>query len=710
MGIYPSGDDFAAGTPNFGVSPSAYLRVKPWDTNPETVTTQSHQAAWGELTDAYFDDVLTNPAGQRIAVPTRHSSLAGGSGADWLAWVAYRALELLDGEAAISPNLLMRQGAFDDDSFRGAGIFGRWSAGTAQAPGGGNATDRYFDAVDCYLVLHGRDGGASTNRIFLVRVNAGVPALLDSRFVGSLAGASNANEASLRPVRMRMRITGTSPVRIQVWRQRVIGSGEDVVFDLNDASVNRIAVAGRWGFGGQVAKVQAAAQEAVLAFGFFLIKSVATGAVLLLDDWSRTLQAAARQVTDQVPLTGRSLAQSFTGDLLGRQDTSAGGPTVDFFALLDHAPVAGEVEVGRDVSATFPSSQAIYGWHFSQRPATSNAQHRAITATFSSSITTEVVRAGVMVRGTVFENLVGDVDLRARVSAGGTGLDYLKRGYMAQVLHTPGGGTPWIVEVFFFDEVTGSSAYVAERLASFVPGALATGTPFTLQVEVQNFDGDPFGIGDQPAIKVTLNGTVVALVADAVQGVSVIGDWLVDGRSEAIDAGAMEGFFFDPSAYLASGLCIFDDWVEKPLSNPPESQPNAEPSVVMLPETAGKFGALETPASWPYVVDKSYERIYHPFETGHHQTFLRFSRPRRIFEIEARNVTSNDRATLLARWNANKGVEVPFDWTDPKTSEVLVGKFVDDELGYILESLVGDGTESFSFRIMELFEHVVFGA
>ena len=489
MGIFPSGDDFAAGTPNFGVSPSAYLRVKPWDSNPEAVTTQSHQAAWGELTDAYIDDALANPTGQRIAVPTRHSSLAGGSGADWLAWVAYRSLELLDGEAAISPNLIMRQGVFDDDSFRGMGMIGRWSAGTAQTPGGGDATDRYFDAVDCYLVLHGRDGGASTNRIFLIRVNAGVPAVIDSVFVGSLAGASNTNEASLRPVRMRMRITGTSPVRIQVWRQRIIGSGEDVVFDLPDASVNRIAVAGRWGFGGQVPKEQAAAQEAVLAFTFFLIKSATTETVLLLDDWSRTLRVASRQVTDQLSLTGRSLAQSFTGDLLGRQDTSAGGPTVDFFALLDHAPVASEVEVGRDISATFPSSQAVYGWHLSQRPATSVAQHRAVTATFSSSITTEIVRAGVMVRGTVFENLVGDVDLRARISAGGAGLDYLKRGYMAQVLHTPGGGTPWIVEVLFFDESAGASSYVATRLASFVPGALATGTPFTLQIEVQNFDG-----------------------------------------------------------------------------------------------------------------------------------------------------------------------------------------------------------------------------
>lgn len=705
-------DTFNEGNPVYGDFLQRYIGIQPWSVNPDIWTGYSLKVGWGHI----FDGRSGLAAPGRAAAFTNQASVPDG---DRINWVVDRSSPHFEfGEVYFHPQLKMLTGSFDNDTVRGCGVGARITDGVLTTPSGGNHSDDYYTDVSGIFFVHAKQASL-THRLFLLSIDNGVVTRLQQEDVGNLPGgqvrgAQNDAAENPQPMRMVLEDAGGGNVRIYCYRRRFIqetgaglfgssgGSGaitEDLVFS-PFLMTSPPSSSGRCGFGMQLAKSQSAGDSTMICKQF----RITLGSNLFLRDrFRRSIPEASRQLSDPLGTIGYSLASSFTGDSQG--DSLS---TFKHFGHLKRDAGANQLRIGSTPPA---GSSQVHGWYMSQRPASSATQHRSMIFTLTN-IGSEVVRCGIHLRGIWYPQ--NFVDMRARESVGGAFRDYRKEGYLALVKYDNSDIPTWTLEIRAHTRGGSTSLSYRSALlatADLTSAGLATNTPFTFDFEVQNFDGDAFGSGQWPAMRVKINGLVIepTLESDLV-GVVQNDSWVIDGRSDSCNSGLAEGFYIDVDQVNPSELVEADYWrVENP-SSPPEVEELDEVSVALRAETYGKTGTLTTPLSWPVELQPGgFEPIRHRFETGHLQTFPRSRRSRRIWVVQLQGGTRAEREDLQNFFRAHKGVEIPFDWVRPSVGELATEtvcvRCLNDTLEHVMDWARGDGVESFELILGEVFDH-----
>lgn len=709
----PNTDSFTEGTPVYGDVLQRYIGIQPWSIENEAATGYTVRTGFGHIFDGRSN--LAGPG--RKASTTNHSTNVDDNR---ITFVVQRDTEAWQfGEVYYNPVLHMITGSLDNDTVRGVGCCARVAGGTFTTPAGGDHSDKYYADVSGYFFIHAKQSSFA-HKLFLIEVNAGALTLLNSVLVGSLPGGQlhgAQNDDAELPIAMRMTITdaGGGGIQIKCFRKKFtspatgvllgspsVSSGvtEDQVFSNTVGAP--VTTTGRCGFGLQSAKTQSTGDSTMLCREFRVIDFETLHS---RDRFKRVQPTATRILSDPLGAFGNTLGASFTGDSQG-DATSA---FKNFGHLLS--------DVGNNrliVGSTPPSSGSgqVHGWYMSTRSAGSVQQHRSLSLTFTSA-TPETVRAGIHLRG-IWHPAGTAHDMRARDAVGGNFLDYNKQGYLCLIKHVPGGSPVFELEIrahTIDDTITYRAPLIAT--VDLTSAALAVNVAITLDFEVRNFDGDLFGFGTFPAMRVKVNAVVQTLVPGSVTGISVNDDFLIDGRSEASVTGLAEGFYLDVDAVKVGGLMRFDTWAEPALSDPPDVSEEDEASVVLNAETVNLTGTLVTPLSWPVEQDPGgYEPLKHRFETGHLQTFPRSRVPRREWTVQCGGCTTAERVALQTFFRSHKGVEIPFSWARPtedgSITETVKVRMLEDTLAHFLIFLSTDGFEGYELRLGEVFDHVNF--
>lgn len=700
--ILPTGDTFAATAEDYGDSPSLYMNMLPWRIDGATGYLTAAFQGWGTLHDAYqaFPHPVVGMMGRAVFHPSEESQQTSGPGnSDWICWTLARnaATVMQDVNVAIAPNHYIAEGDPPDGHLKGYGICARVTGGTLldpptdSSPVNTSADDAVLYDVNGYFFVHVDKRAGQPRRLWLLKVVSGaVTSILWDHNV-SLNDYDddllNNNVNHIGPLRMTCEdITGGTEVEIKLYKTDD-RSNEILLGTVVDSSSPFTGV-GRCGFGAACMH-NAGSDTSAIGVDWFKIAPL-SGAVVMRDIFNRWNAYAGRNKFDdeQTPVaavTGRSLMTAWSGD--GQSKTVGPG----FYDTMKHDNTADAITVGIDITAQTGSPH--YGWYVSSRPALETGQHRKINFKPISGEAGVVREFGVALRvgfsGT-------NPNFRGAVSSN-------RSGYMACVVYDNGASPVWLLEIRFY---TGSPSNTSPApvivLATFdlSSAGLALGTAFDVDFEVRNFNTDANGLGGKVAMKCIVKATTAALVVNPlVSGIEVIGDWLYDYRTEAINVGFGEAFYFFADPHGTADLLEIKHWTEETLTDPPLIGINSQASVAMAGETDSKSGTLALQLSYEIETSTAFEHYRQELELGHRFLFLRWASKRRHWSVNM-NKDSAERATLVTFFNDHNGSEIPFDWVHPETGEALVVHFLNDNLAH---TFLRPDAERATFVLEELF-------
>lgn len=685
----PPDDAFTENATTYGFSPTRYLRCEPY-----TAGTVFFAAANWEL-GVYHDGYMSDVASGGPAACVEDSGTARNT-----VGVLERSIYRADAVVYLQPAILLPSGTeWSDTTFRMCGVMGRVSGGSVISPGSRN---EYHQATDGYVFMYHHRPTANWWLYSLVRVNAGAVTELTSIDVGATAGTGSPNhrthpDSNNAPTRMWMSVRGSgATVQIRCYRRRmgygVNGYIDEEILSYDDTdNPGRITAAGRWGFGVQSAGTDSSGTDCVgVAREFTIFDTQSTPNLLYCDLFERRQPKMGRLVTDALSETGYSVMGAFTGDGEGPDGSGLEHHSQFIRDGAVSGPVAGDqVDLGDSLL-----TGQDWGWYISTRPSDGNGtafptnQHRSVDVRFRNAPTIDR-EAGIALRFTSLNTGTYNV----------SGADADKRCYCAVLIYD-GTGASFSVELRHY---SGGGAHSVIASASTVPTSVTFNAIVSLDFEVQNTD--PPGL--RPAMRVKLDGTAVTFTSGAT-GVDVFGDWVVDGRTNAIKSisAVGEGLYYDGPAVAATARMLFDNWTQEAVSDiniddgGNDTDTDEQASVVVRGETSGKFGELTVPKSWP--VRESHEWYRKEFRprSGHRIRYADAGQERRSFRIMARAVEDSDRDDLIAFLEEHGGSELPFDWTHPRTNEVIACRFATPATTL---TLLERGTDGFDFDLVEAF-------
>ena len=725
----PTDDTFARNTA-LGASasydgdwPTFYTHIHPWGPGFETTTGFGLGCPNNpRLHDAYQYDA--NKAHGYAAHSHTVNTISPGMG-----WSVANWINLDDVIVWMSPRLHMTVGEYTDEEVHGVGLCARVTGGTLD---NADTESQVLDDVSGYFVVYTWNTGTPT--FILMRLAAGVITVLTTYAPPAIVVPPGVNPyEQYLPTAMSMSaVTISGPaVAITVKRYRprdysagVVSFGQgggqggpqwETVIAYNDTSGSRITATGACGFGSQGDdKFTLPVRHASMLVDSFKVYKASVPTEEWLDTfrrWNRWPSEPAQNTN--LGVRGREIGERWTGGLWGRNSATAAAD--DHYNQFERNATLDEVNMGTTLTV-----DGTYGWYVSQRPALSNDQRRSITMDLASAGGNDNRRAGICLRTKwTSEFPVGTFEPHLGADA-----DTLRTAYVGVIHYDHNGGTPiWTAELWSYNGVApgdANSTPEKQLLASLVVttgyGTMALDTDIIFDLEVATLDGDVFGLGEVQALRMRINGTVVALAAEDIDGITAESDasgrWIIDNRSASpgvpgqIRNGRGEGLFFYPDAEGSDDLIKFAAWTEQALSNPPEGDDSTQDSVVFTSETSAKSGTLTVSLSWPVTLTQEATMNRHTMETGHEVVWSRHGSNRRTWTVQASGATTAERAALLTFVGTHNGAEIPFDYTLPDAlgGETVTVHFKDDGFSHTYLRPTGSGVESFKFELEELFD------
>lgn len=685
------GDDlFTDGATAYGTNPNLYLGIEPWTTSPETTTGFLMRVENGELFDGYQ---------RQVGVSSGVAGLASTTGiGDFASWVVERAVIQDAVSVAMTPSILVLGGVPDNDTFRQFGVCSHVSGGTLIQPGADPAFE-YRTAVSGYFLFETKNA-ATGHRAIFARLNAGVITVFGTENVSDrdpVHAAGNAFDF-FRPTRLRMTVD-TSGATALVNCYRTTNAGPEVRLFGTQFNLSLPLAAGRCGFGAQTRRTSSSGCDNVGVASVFAIRSTDETTRYFVDRFER-LQPRAAAARSDGTTTGHSLASRWSGDGKSRVSSLFEGSR-----YLVRGATANQVETG----ATQGTSIDWPGFYLRQDPPATREQHVATNIIRLNVDTGTRSESGLLVRLTPQAFLSGEIDMRARFTAGSNFYaGYYKEGYAVFVVHDSGSSPVWELQIRHYRGTTNSN-YRGDLIATadLTSAGLAIGVAFELDVEIRNFDGDVFGQGSFVAIIAKVNTLTITPVAESINGIVETDDFLVDTRSAATSNIGGVGLFFNPNARGSADMCAFLDFTEKALTDPPRIDPDEQATVAVSAETAGVTGTLATSLEVQIGESSRSTPITHRFESGKVQTIRMQPQSRKLYDVAA--VMENAEWQALTALLEANGNHTPFNWTHPYTDEALVVMFVNDRLD-LNEAHTEDGRTVYSvaFQIERLFAQSTF--
>jgi hypothetical protein len=666
---WPSGDTFTAGATAFGDWPSAYLKAGFWSgqsiahpsglTGNYASTINAADLHDGFSTAAGFDSSEATPASD----PGGYLWRALESAADGIVSMSFGARVLVGTSLTIERAI--------GECFVAARVTGSTYT---------SATNSHTAWQDGYFFGFLNDPSRSA-AWYLLRLNAGVITILQSdAFPGTtlttavfpqargeieLEIADNAGDVQLT-CRYTVSLDGVETV------------GE--VFDYTDSSGSKITAAGRYGWALSGRRVISSAIVAPLCTSFEVSEG---GTVRVRDEWQRSIRQAGLAITETVvgtDYTGRTMLCSWAGDFHGVAPydkklwrSKVGGLTNRINIKPDTEPIGSGTGEGGFL-------------HSLRRPTDRRSQNRSLTFRFSS-----LQQDGTAGTTDPTNHRTVGITVRGAQTLAPSNSTLLVLGYLATVR---------------FVDLTGEAFCELYRWRSGAAALLAS-VQVTVNVDtdyVLRFDAynllDTAGDNIGPAVlRVFLDGVQVVLDQDNANVQVTAGGTVVDGTSQRIVEGALEGLYLwcpdgDKTTFVSA-------WSESTLTNASGTAPQAQASIAVDGETANDTGqTFVTPYDWG--VEEITGRIAYvlPYESGHRRAGHAHTRERRRWRISAVGLTTTQRNTLLSFWDDHEGCERAFSWTPPYESAPIFAHFADDTLGH---RLVDRGVHAYAIDVEELF-------
>jgi len=413
--------------------------------------------------------------------------------------------------------------------------------------------------------------------------------------------------------------------------------------------------------------------------------TLATGPVVYRDEFLPWDRRAGQQWsgTGFDFLTGQKaydLRCGWSGDRFG--SSTANGEILRLTAG-GHADRIGAADTG--------ATETTGGFYASMRPAGDDVtSHRRVQIQFSNA---DIAGAGASYSYGAGEFRQAGLFARAdSVSAG-----VPQNAYSVDIRPTENSLAAWVKLRRWND---GVETTIAELLTPTIGKTI----DYTLALRVYNLpDGQGVPQNGIVSLEAYLDGVLVVLTdpaAGVVSGVQVSSAGTVfDASSEKISSGTGEGIRIAGVAG-SDWITAVDAWTELAIEVTPGTgvgdQLNASVSDEEHDYTATE---LVIKHDWPVSERRRARRHAADFDSGHVRVSLVDLNMRRVWNVTAQNTTVTERDTLVAFFDARRGIEEAFDWTAPLESSTTKVHFVDPELG---DTLKVPGVSSFNFELEEI--------
>lgn len=350
------------------------------------------------------------------------------------------------------------------------------------------------------------------------------------------------------------------------------------------------------------------------------------------DEWERQAPANAYQVTNDFGQTAACVQSWYAGD----QYDATGNDNLEF--------VGGATPIING-SSTSTSKRRVF---MSQRPPDDvNSQTPLVRAEFVTTFTNgsnASAQFGVVARGT--SDILGNN----------------LTGYVATILRDIA-GTLMGVRLYRFNG--GFGTLLASRVGIFDLASTFVSRP-RIQLEVAQANGTP-NPSDPVQLRVFATDdtdplVVQPLTAQAVPGVTAVGDYIIDSSTDRIYSGG-EGIFFD-TVNTINGIGIFE-WEQGTIVNGSQA-PQDIPSVAF----SGEGTASASLNDYARIVLPVATRAQTPalatrMDSGHLWTRAQEATSRRIWQgVQTEPMTETERDAFLGFWRSHAVPGAAFNFTD----------------------------------------------
>lgn len=658
--ILPDSTSFVAGTTALADSPQLYAPILPWSGPTTTWNIECEVGSMGDRDGgATFVPYSPSPTERRLG------------------WCVWDQVEQSDGSAKVYPELRVLSGSITADTFGGIGVCARVQSGTWTNVGD---ADGYLSVPNGYYFIHSHKPSTG-DRLFLLRVFGGTVFQVSTKLL-----TPNPGGLFVLPQPMRIQCTGNliqcfrpgsgGPVDASdypVGFAKVPTADEDAVFSVEDNSPFVITSPGRYGFGLMQPMNDSGLQTVTVANQFDLKDP--SGALVVRDKFERAYPNAARSLVDGLGRGMKSVMSAFTGDYHGSQFIPP------YFRNLQ-ADTGNRVKRGPQININ--GANQGFGWHISQRPASSTDQSRELRFHFANIDASNDRTASILLRG----NFAGTTP---PLEWDGTAAS--RSGYQCEVSWDQGGAPQFRVNLIDMTGFSGSPQLIA---TAGLPG-IALGTDHILKFSV---DGSP------ARMRVEFNGTAVStwVIPSLLPGVTTFGEYVTDSRSSHHATGGLEGFFFRAQSYNASALVWFSYWGPGPSVG---GSGGVDPSSyatfpVPLEDYNASSDVFQMDQGWPASVEDQKLTIIQRVQSGDVFRIAGGSRFRRRWPVNLSGRTKAELDYVEAFFAGKRGGEIPFRWLATDTDELVLVRFKGGSMDAIRKAL---GGQAATFELEEVFEY-----
>lgn len=680
--VFPTDDGFTelAGLA-YDTYSNGYIRIRPKSTT-ETLDIFTTRG-WGStarLTDAYSPSGSVRVCGSTEAVASANLMTA---------FVNRELASAAAAKISLNCNLhLPGGGALSADQFHGAGVFARQSGGTPASAG--TASSR-LDDVSCYAFGLWNTGALGA-RYLLVRYNAGVSTVLTAADFNGLAytiGAGtgfdlNATFDPRNPFSLRMELSDEAGnVRIKCFRDHSIPSVSVVeLVNFLDTSGSKLTASGRFGFflnGANTVTVQ------TIVLGNWWQAEVA-GTVVLRDEFLRQPNVGT-SAANAYGVSGIILTPLWTGEADGGYSpTRLRNATLA--PLLNRAMIAPRVAGEGGGSAA--GSPPYQGGYYQRRIGAADQYAARRSTVFYFSTQDDLGAAGT-------ENATHFARAGIALRTGPSTFANPNAGYYAEI--SPGGTGSAFVKIWRFTGFpNGAAIEIADKSSGIT---IARDANVLLDFEVYNIDD---GSGNPAnaivAMKVRVDAVQVVF-AVGTAGISVDAAGTVyDNSSSRFTSGIGETLRMFAPPTINTRAVYADTFAYVTPTNPGSLPEHDQATIPVDGETDSATGTLVLPLEWPvHEVREGGFADRWTMEDAYAVTKRRYSKDRRVFDVQARACKPADITTLRAFWDSHRGCELGFSWAPPLEAAPIFVHFADDQF---VRAMRAPNVRSFSFTLEEL--------
>lgn len=689
FGVYPNGDTFntLSGAVDLTYLVGNYVRFEPWNSQLNVDGTRF----WGatQVLASNGCDIHNGCSGA-VAFSTNpatvsHQSVVSDGSASGFIFRDYNATDV-----ELKGNFRFRERPFVYTGTQGfaLGLAARVN-GTLTA--GGSVNTRFTSVNGYYFGLFGEPSGgtlyvgSSRVRLMIIKVVSGVPTALNVN--STTPGSTAPNLSAFFPtntnidhvLRFTVQDVGGT-VQLRGYRVNPVPDAqgqlvEELVCSADDSS-SPITATGRAGIvmsGDNTSMSTPSGQRQAMQCNYWSVGPIG-GAPVLYEGWRRFDRNGGKTVSAPgVPLSpgisfATSLRHGWTGDFSSTNAT--GTQAYEDSMRLDSANNRIYARPSLTGSTVYAFSQIV-----ARDP---KFQDRSVDVVMETGASSTSRTFGLILFGT----------------SAGTTSDTVyttpPRGYTATVDYIGSSGT-FNVSIA---RLRGSVAPVVIATKTGVAG-LALGTSFTLRFQALTLTSPTPQTG-YIGMKVYINGTqqtwnlaagfydsagnsVAAGSAQVAFSIDAAGT-VTDRTSVRISEGGNgEGVVFLSSNHSTTANSYFDAWTAAAGGAAPDTPEEDQVTIAVPAENDAATGTFNYAYEFGHIEESRRPQLRHSFDSDHKYVALQTIRPRRRWKIGNNAATSAEASGLKTFYGLRKGVEVPFNWTTPTGSAVIV-RFVQDSL------------------------------